>query len=95
MLVDQMVCLHALDYTLSTTLQELEYLSEALAFTVANKQFDQVAMDMRFDWAAVDIQFSSDIIERKSSFDNKFGLARLDSPIVRSYYSTSSRLRGH
>ena len=52
-------------------------------------------MDMRFDWAAVDIQFSSDIIERSSGFDNKFGLARLDLFIVRSYCPTSSQLRGH
>ena len=52
-------------------------------------------MDMRFDWAAVDIQFSSDIVGRNSGFDNKFGSARLDSLIARSYYSTSSQLRVH
>ena len=52
-------------------------------------------MDTRFAWVAADIQFSSDIIERKSGFDNKFGLARLDLLIVRSYCPASSQLRGH
>ena len=52
-------------------------------------------MDTRFDWAAVDIQFSSDIIERKSGFDNKFGLVRLDSLIENSRYPASNQLRGH
>ena len=52
-------------------------------------------MDTRFAWVAADIQFSSDIIERKPGFDNRSGFARLDSTIVRSYRSTSSQLRDH
>lgn len=95
MLVDQMVYLHGLDYTLSIILQEIGHLSKSRAFRAANKQFGQVAMDTRFDQAAVDIQFSSDIIERKSGFDNKFGLVRLDSLIVKSRYPASNQLRGH
>ena len=95
MLVNQRVYLHAQDYTLSTIQQGLEYLLKQQAFAAADRQSGQVAMDMQFDQLAVGIQFSSDIIGRSSSFDNKFGLARLDSLIVKSHYPASNQLQGH